>query len=282
MDSRGMTCAGFTSPLACGVVSSTGAAGAAAGAGGPGASRSPRSSDDASRGGAGEGPPSSGGSPPLPAPLQHAALGLLDWLAFGVVAIGLDGAVHWSNSTAAAMLEDSESLMTVRDRLCGRTPRDAALFTAALDAVRDDLAAGRQPAVGVFSPRGLLPEEHTAALLVPLGTAAPPQVAVLLCPRLDRRLSGVVPLLMGAFGLTRREAELVQTLAGGNTLEDFSRDHGITRGTARWHLRNTLFKMGCGRQGHAVARLLASPLTLVDLGRQAPRQKQPRRRRPDG
>ncbi|GAA0591905.1 hypothetical protein GCM10009099_31750 [Caenispirillum bisanense] len=208
-------------------------------------------------------------------------MGLFNLMPFGVVSIALDSTIRWANTQGMDMLSDSESLMALNGRLCGRTRAHAGLLAAALETIRGDLAEGRKPPVTVLSPSHLLPEEHTSALLVPLpgDWGADAQVAVLLCPKLKRRLSGIEPFLMRAFGLTRREAELARVLADGGTVEDFSRDSRITIGTARWHLRNTLFKLGCSRQGHAVARLLASPLTLIDLQTaEPPRKRQARGR----
>ena len=215
------------------------------------------------------------GAPPPPTAIQMAVVGLFNLMPFGVVTIGLDGTILWANAQGTAMLKDSESLMAVGGRLCDRVRGHAGLLAAALEAIRADLAAGRTPSIAVLSPSHLLPEEDTSALLVPMGWADEPQVAVLLCPKLTRRLDGIEPFLMRAFGLTRSEAELARVLADGGTVEDFSCRRGITIGTARWHLRNVLFKLGCARQGHAVARLLASPLTLIDLAAAGPPRARP-------
>lgn len=63
-------------------------------------------------------------------------------------------------------------------------------------------------------------------------------------------------LVIQAFGLTPQEARLVIALANGGTLEEFSRDTGISKNTARTHLYASFRKVGVSQQSSLVSHVI--------------------------
>ena len=66
-------------------------------------------------------------------------------------------------------------------------------------------------------------------------------------------LAGVGIALMDGFGLTRREAELTALLACGSSLTDAAPALGMSRETARHHLKQIFQKTDTHRQAQLVA-----------------------------
>ena len=65
------------------------------------------------------------------------------------------------------------------------------------------------------------------------------------------------------FGLTPTEASLAMLLANGLTLDEASDELGVSRNTARTHLRAVFSKTGVSRQTGLVSLILRSVAPLV-------------------
>lgn len=191
---------------------------------------------------------------------------LLDRLAFGTLLLDFDGRILWRSANAEALLAETEGLTRRDGRVVGVEARDREQLAAALEALRRAVTKGRRPKARLLVTTLDLPEEHSVAALVALPPGGPAAVAMLLCPPLAQRLTGSEAAVMQAFGLTRRESQIAVALGRGDSLADFCDDRGLSLETARWHLRHILGKMNATRQGHAIARLLGSPVALLDSG----------------
>jgi DNA-binding CsgD family transcriptional regulator len=61
--------------------------------------------------------------------------------------------------------------------------------------------------------------------------------------------------LRSAFALTRSEARFACAIADGASIAEVAAKHGITRETARTHLKRIFAKMDVGRQAELVAKV---------------------------
>jgi DNA-binding CsgD family transcriptional regulator len=78
----------------------------------------------------------------------------------------------------------------------------------------------------------------------------------LLVEDLAHETGSVEPVLIAAFGLTRREAKLAAALARGDRLADAATALGITYGTARVYLKGIFLKTRTRRQAELVSVIL--------------------------
>jgi DNA-binding CsgD family transcriptional regulator len=117
-------------------------------------------------------------------------------------------------------------------------------------ALRVPRPSGRRPYAVLVSPLeirgapGLVSGEGCCAVLI----ADPEQARAPLAAHIEQHL-----------GLTRREAEIVELLAQGLTVEELADQLRITRGNARQHLKRVLAKTGVHRQVELVSLVLRLP-----------------------
>lgn len=75
--------------------------------------------------------------------------------------------------------------------------------------------------------------------------------------------------LISLFGLTRVEAMLARTIAGGGTIEDAAGSSGVTVETARTYLKRIFQKVGVRRQVDLVQLILTTPASFIRSRSQA-------------
>jgi DNA-binding CsgD family transcriptional regulator len=102
----------------------------------------------------------------------------------------------------------------------------------------------------------------TGALAAAFGQAH----ALLLFTDLDKRPPPVCETLRSTFGLTPAEARLAAELASGDAVEDAASRLGITKETARNHLKAIFQKTEVHRQSELVALLARLPKPVNGLG----------------
>lgn len=150
------------------------------------------------------------------------------------------------------------SVVGVRDgRLCAaRTPDSARIWSAVK-------AASGKPSDGGDSGSVVRLRDRTAGTVALLVCRLAKQhaglfwheqsaVAVFMTtPDLQPRADAGI--LKSAYGLTKTEAAILLGLLSGSSLTETADQNGISRSTARWHMRHIVTKLGVSRQSQAVA-----------------------------
>ncbi len=191
--------------------------------------------------------------------------GALDALPIGVIVVDREMRILYNNAEAAALLSDSQSVLssvqprpgpvTGASRLFARHPHDnAQLCRLVAAAARGGAGGGMQ----IHARPGALPGDCAtlSALVCPAlrhlssstqlntGTSIIHGAATVLTRHLLRPSSPPVRLLTDLFGLTRSEAEVAVALAGGVTAEDVARTRRVSLDTVRSQIRTILRKTG--------------------------------------
>lgn len=186
-----------------------------------------------------------------------------------------DRAVHWRRPAAIAALCEAEW-----SRLCGAP--DAAAWAAAADACAKAGQVALRPYALLRQAEALLETRRGRGAAEPIlreayeaasGMGAGPLVADIegLARRGRIDLRSAAPTTRAdarrrprdAFGLTRREREVLALVADGRTNREIAEALFITEGTASVHVSNVLGKLGVGRRAEAAA--LAVQLRLVEV-----------------
>lgn len=179
-------------------------------------------------------------------------LQLLESMAYGGILVDAGGRAIAVNAHAEAMLGEA---LTIRGgRLRAAHPdSDRDLWEVVARTLRD----GPQEEGAVVVKRPLRRPILVEVLPIPAEARAPFLFgrALLMLIDLDARPVPAGASLMQLFGLTRREADLAVHLAGGLGLPEAADRLGITRETARSHLRSVFSKTETGRQAELVGLL---------------------------
>ena len=193
------------------------------------------------------------------------AVAALDALSAGVVVVDAGLRPVLVNARARALAEARDGLRIGKAGLTAGSAAETRALHAALTAA---MRLASQPAQADYveparsslrlclSRRG--GERRLIAAIAPLRPAdsraalkgLPGAAIFLLEP--DRPAPIDSELLVDAFGLAPREAELVVLLAGGDDLRRAAGQMGIGVGTARWYLKQALSKTGARRQSDLV------------------------------
>jgi DNA-binding CsgD family transcriptional regulator len=115
--------------------------------------------------------------------------------------------------------------------------------------------------IALSRPSGKRP---LSVLVFPVSTSLPAlgcerPAAVVFVGDPERSPEPVPDRLRRLYGLTRCEARLAAHIAAGRCLDDTAEQMGITRETARTHLKRVFAKTDTRRQGELVALLLCGP-----------------------
>jgi DNA-binding CsgD family transcriptional regulator/PAS domain-containing protein len=192
---------------------------------------------------------------------RHALIKLLDHIPFACVLVNQTGHIRFVNQAATELLSKEQELLIRSGRLCARTGNDSLRLWKAIS-----LSAQATES----SPQST--EQH----LVLAGLSMPVFISVFSIGRdqlhLPQRPEDLVAIVtkdgMGvtfetiagfaaAYGLSPPEERLVQLLASGHALFEAARQLGITKNTARTHMRHAYAKVQVHRQTDLL-RLLSS------------------------
>lgn len=194
----------------------------------------------------------------------HAAL---EAVRDGVVIVDGRGAVRFANRAARAILGEGDALACDRnglravaaaeDRKLRRLVGNAlAMLHPRLDDRRD--AAMRRPErIAIARPqpkRPLFVAAAPAGGILDDGRNAGASIVLLLTDP-ERQSFRDAGLLMDAYGLTMREAQLAIALGDGGSLALSAARLGIAEGTARQYLKRVFAKIGVARQAELVGLL---------------------------
>lgn len=180
-----------------------------------------------------------------------------DHLRIAAIVVGSGGRILRVNRAGEALLTEGSVICSVGGRLAARTLTESSALAALIASALAASATGRAPGApirlcgrggkvyaAISSPMSPLP--------VGLGASMPCALILLRC----LTPAAMNPdYLRALFGLTPREAQLAALLAAGRSIDQAAAGLGISRETARFHLRNIFGKTESERQGELVALL---------------------------
>jgi DNA-binding CsgD family transcriptional regulator len=160
----------------------------------------------------------------------------------GIVVRSVGGVLRLTGTAAASRRLDEE--ITRNSRAAERRGSPPPVVAMRLSGSDHDYALTVRPA------------PHPSGFIAPVNAEA-----VVIISRLDHRPSITPDMLVQLFGLTRAEAGLAAKLAEGHDLDSAAHEMGISRNTARHHLRSVFPKTGVTRQSDLICLVLRSCLT---------------------
>ena len=193
--------------------------------------------------------------------------GAVDQFAVGTIILDEAGKILQTNQVAEHLLREKDGLKISADSLQVGTPRDCQEFRRLVKQALQS-QKGAQPSVveamRVQRPSGRA-DLGIIVRSVPLsewneGKHCPSVVIFVSDPEQESRAPQEI--VKALFDLTPAEAQLAMLLANGLTLDEASEELGISRNTARAHLRSTFSKTGVTRQTMLVRLILRSVATL--------------------
>jgi DNA-binding CsgD family transcriptional regulator/PAS domain-containing protein len=190
---------------------------------------------------------------------RDGALRALEALRIGILLADRRARVIFANGAAEAILRRCDGLMLVRDQLRATRSDDT-----------ERLARMIRGAAGTTLGNG---EDAGGIILLATRTGAPLSVLVTPCPRVGLLEPAVLVFIAEPrpapiesrhiatfYGLTPAEARLLRALADGERVADYAERAGITRNTAKTHLKQIFAKTGTKRQTELVRLLVSNPM----------------------
>lgn len=193
--------------------------------------------------------------------------GAVDQLAVGTIILDQDGKVLQKNRLAEHLLEEKDGIKLVNDGLQIGTPRDNQQFR---QLVKQALLSQKSSNPSVVEAMRVQRPSGRADLGIVVRSVPPsewsegkhcPAVAIFISDP-EQESSAPQEIVRALFDLTPAETQLAMLLANGLTLDEASDELGISRNTARAHLRSIFSKTGVTRQTMLVRLILRSVATL--------------------
>lgn len=189
---------------------------------------------------------------------------MLDDIPAGAILLN-GGVVAHVNPAARRIVDDGDGLLLHGGSLSARRPEDHKALHVALRRVAEPGGDSVPLRIGRISGRA--PLQCVAKQLRLAGAAAtsgpreqgarPPLALYLADP--EAMLESSTDLLQRLFGLTQREAEVVDRLASGHSLAQIAGERGLSRETVRSQLKSALAKTGAKGQAGLIRLVAASP-----------------------
>ena len=193
--------------------------------------------------------------------------GAVDQMAVGTIILDDVGKVLQTNQVADRLIQAKDGLKLVNDSLQVGTARDTQEFRRL---VKQSLLSQKSSNPSVVEALRVQRPSGRADLgiivrSVPLsawseGKQCPAVVIFISDP--EQQSSAPQEIVRALFDFTPAETQLAMLLANGLTLDEASEELGISRNTARAHLRSTFSKTGVTRQTMLVRLILRSVATL--------------------
>jgi DNA-binding CsgD family transcriptional regulator/PAS domain-containing protein len=193
--------------------------------------------------------------------------GTVDQFAVGTIILDEDGKILQANRVAEHLLNAMDGLRLDGDRLQVGTARDGQKFHnlvkqalqsqesaqgSVVKAMRIQRPSGRAD-LGIIVRSVHLSEWNEGKLC--------PSVVIFVSDP-EQQSHAPQEIVKALFDLTSAQAQLAMLLANGLTLDEASEELGISRNTARAHLRSTFSKTGVTRQTMLVRLILRSVASL--------------------
>jgi DNA-binding CsgD family transcriptional regulator len=196
---------------------------------------------------------------------RQAVLDTFERTGVATLVVASDGHVLYANGESERLLREGDVVRLVGGKLAAGSPREAARLAQLIQAAVE-VAATAGGAAGEALKLERADRLPLTVLVAPFrpardgfGAELP---AALVFIRDPERPSAAGIALQGLFGLTVMEACIAAALCQGKSLEDITRQHGISINTAKTHLKGILLKTGTRRQAELVALLLRSVAVL--------------------
>jgi DNA-binding CsgD family transcriptional regulator len=193
--------------------------------------------------------------------------GAMDQLAVGTIILDQDGKVQHKNRLAERLLEAKDGIRLVNEGLQVGTSRDSQQFR---QLVKQALLSQKSCNPSVVEAMRVQRPSGLADLGIVVRSIAPgewsegkhcPAVAIFISDP-EQASNAPQEIVRALFDLTPAETQITLLLANGLTLDEASDELGISRNTARAHLRATFSKTGVTRQTMLVRLILRSVATL--------------------
>jgi DNA-binding CsgD family transcriptional regulator len=193
--------------------------------------------------------------------------GAIEQLAVGAIILDEDGGVVGTNELAAQILSRCDGIDIVNGVLRVEGRREAAELKRVVSELLDERRSGKPGVVQALRiPRpsgkadlGLIVRPFSSDVTSQF--AHLPAVAIFISDP-EERSQAPAQVLGKLFGFTPTEAQLALELANGLNLDDAARELGMSRNTARAHLRSVFAKTGISRQSALVRLILKSVASL--------------------
>ena len=194
--------------------------------------------------------------------------GAVEQLSVATIILDEQGRVLSTNDSAARLLQEAQGVTVKAGRL---ELQDRAAHLELEELLREVMLSRQQPqpaaARAMQIPRGdSLPELGLVVKAVPSGGGAQGRAIPSAALFISDPLQAAEPpqqVISRLFGFTPAEASLAMLLANGLTLDEASAELGVSRNTARTHLRAVFAKTGVTRQTGLVRLILNSVAPLA-------------------
>jgi DNA-binding CsgD family transcriptional regulator len=181
-----------------------------------------------------------------------------DALGVAIVAVGADRRVRWANAAGQRLVGGGDPIGT---NPCGRITSSHGELREAIDLALGTAVLGGdmdRTTITLLAADGVQPLTRVTLVVPPLTSCerdfAGPCV-VLMVEAIGVHSGSAEDALRSAFALTPSEACFASALADGDSVTEVAARRGITRETARTHLKRIFAKMGVGRQAELVAKV---------------------------
>jgi DNA-binding CsgD family transcriptional regulator len=193
--------------------------------------------------------------------------GAIDQIGIGMIVLDDDGKVLQASRVAGEVLDRRDGLMLAGRELRAFLHDDTVELQRMIGRLVEARRTNTPTAVEALQIRRTQGKRNLALLARPVPSSAWPDArhspAVVVFTGDPESTRGVPPaILQRLFGLTRAEAALAHLLAKGYSLDDASRQLGVSRNTVRVQLRALFAKTGAGRQAELVHLILQSVAPL--------------------
>jgi len=203
--------------------------------------------------------------------LRQARDEVLDRLPMGIIVLDEECKVEFLNRAAEAILEKKDGLRWSSEGVSAADPTQASRLAAMIKGAKLTASGKGIAGGGNLSITRSSVGRPLSVLVAPMmpSTASPlsrsPRVAVFITDPEATQVTNV-ERLMALFNLTPAESRMAGELLQGKSIDEASIALGITRQTARVHLKRIFGKTYTRRQSDLMRLLLTSPASLRDLG----------------
>jgi len=169
---------------------------------------------------------------------------ILRSLSFGFAVVDGDGTLNYMTDSSRDLLNDSNELHIMDDRVVAKTPHNQVLVQEALTAAISE--SGKSSVVQLEGTEGPI----KTIVVLPINEG--PRLALIVFKQEEIRDSELSDLLLETLGLTAAERRLARQLLRGKSLAAAAEVSNLTISTARSYLKAIFAKTGIHRQSELI------------------------------